>query len=145
MWMHLFVIVKCLILCCAADDRKELHLGGIFPINGKGGWQGGQACMPAAKMALEDINSNKDLLTGYKLTLHSNDSEVSVFNLLTQLSAILAYIIDCLLDNCDVIFAFFGIGVPMFKENSHTTQHQKIYFSIQNYFLTPRMSKFSPQ
>lgn len=55
----------------------ELHIGGIFPINGKGGWQGGQACMPAAQMALEDVNDNQNLLRGFKLTLHHNDSEVS--------------------------------------------------------------------
>lgn len=55
----------------------ELHIGGIFPINGKGGWQGGQACQPAAELALEDVNSKSDLLPGFKLTLYSNDSEVS--------------------------------------------------------------------
>lgn len=55
----------------------ELHIGGIFPIGGKGGWQGGQACMPAARMALEDVNNENNLLPGFKLTLHSNDSEVS--------------------------------------------------------------------
>lgn len=57
----------------------ELHIGGIFPINGKGGWQGGQACQPAAELALEDVNSKSDLLPGFKLTLYSNDSEVSSF------------------------------------------------------------------
>lgn len=57
----------------------ELHIGGIFPIGGKGGWQGGQACMPAAQMALEDVNDDKNLLRGFKLTLHHNDSEVSLY------------------------------------------------------------------
>ncbi|KAK9747333.1 Receptor family ligand binding region [Popillia japonica] len=52
-----------------------LHIGGIFPIRGQGGWQGGQACMPAAELALEDVNKRKDLLPGYILRLHSNDSE----------------------------------------------------------------------
>lgn len=56
---------------------NQLHIGGIFPINGKGGWQGGQACMPAAKLALQDVNEKEDLLPGFNLTLHSNDSEVS--------------------------------------------------------------------
>lgn len=60
-----------------ACGYDELHIGGIFPINGKGGWQGGQACMPAARLALEDVNKNTDLLPGFKLILHSNDSEVS--------------------------------------------------------------------
>lgn len=33
--------------------------------------------MPAAKLALEDVNGDKNLLPGFKLILHSNDSEVS--------------------------------------------------------------------
>ncbi|RZC33526.1 ANF receptor domain containing protein, partial [Asbolus verrucosus] len=61
-----------------SDDSNVLHIGGIFPINGKGGWQGGQACMPAANLALEDVNRRKDLLPGYSLKLHSNDSELQV-------------------------------------------------------------------
>lgn len=96
-----------------SDRRKLLHIGGIFPINGTGGWQGGQvwffrllinlqnqmrilmatwvwgdfkiilmsyvsvkACKPAADMALADVNKRRDLLPGYKLHLHWNDSEV---------------------------------------------------------------------
>lgn len=55
----------------------ELHIGGIFPIAGKGGWQGGQACMPAARLALDDVNKSPNLLPGFRLILHSNDSEVS--------------------------------------------------------------------
>ena len=57
---------------------NELHIGGIFPIAGKGGWQGGQACMPAANLALIDVNNEANLLPGFKLILHSNDSEVSL-------------------------------------------------------------------
>lgn len=63
----------------AAHGLNELHIGGIFPIGGKGGWQGGQACQPAAELALEDVNSKSDLLPGFKLTLYSNDSEVCYF------------------------------------------------------------------
>lgn len=59
------------------NGLEELHIGGIFPIAGKGGWQGGQACLPAAELALDDVNSKSDLLPGFKLTLYSNDSEVS--------------------------------------------------------------------
>jgi len=55
--------------------NKVLHIGGIFPINGTEGWQGGMACQPSAMMALEDVNSRPDLLPGYKLKLHWNDSE----------------------------------------------------------------------
>lgn len=74
------------LLCLIASPRlegseagrpDELHIGGIFPIAGKGGWQGGQACMPAARLALDDVNKEPNLLPGFKLILHSNDSEVS--------------------------------------------------------------------
>lgn len=32
--------------------------------------------MPAAQMAFEDVNKQENLLAGYQLKLHSNDSEV---------------------------------------------------------------------
>ncbi|XP_065346154.1 gamma-aminobutyric acid type B receptor subunit 1 isoform X2 [Cloeon dipterum] len=56
-------------------DDNVLHIAGIFPIGGKGGWQGGQACQPAARLALEDVNNRTDLLPGFILKLHWNDSE----------------------------------------------------------------------
>ncbi|XP_014214316.1 gamma-aminobutyric acid type B receptor subunit 1 isoform X2 [Copidosoma floridanum] len=59
----------------SSRDDYVLHIGGIFPIAGEGGWQGGQACMPAANLALEDVNKEKNLLPGFTLKLHSNDSE----------------------------------------------------------------------
>jgi gamma-aminobutyric acid type B receptor len=34
--------------------------------------------MPAANLALDDVNKEKNLLPGFTLKLHSNDSEVSV-------------------------------------------------------------------
>lgn len=55
---------------------NDLHIGGIFPMKGEGGWQGGQACKPAAELALADVNARSDLLSGFKLLLHSNDSKV---------------------------------------------------------------------
>ena len=73
-------ILGALLIICFVHSAlclDDLHIGGIFPIAGKGGWQGGQACMPAAEMALEDVNKREDLLPGYRLRLHSNDSEVS--------------------------------------------------------------------
>ncbi|KAG6801948.1 gamma-aminobutyric acid type B receptor subunit 1 [Apis mellifera caucasica] len=57
------------------DADNVLHIGGIFPIGGKGGWQGGQACMPAVNLALDDVNHNENLLPGFILKLHSNDSQ----------------------------------------------------------------------
>ncbi|XP_043491897.1 gamma-aminobutyric acid type B receptor subunit 1 isoform X1 [Polistes fuscatus] len=57
------------------ENDNVLHIGGIFPINGKGGWQGGQACKPAVDLALDDVNREKNLLPGFILKLHSNDSE----------------------------------------------------------------------
>ena len=49
---------------------------------GHGGWLGGQGCLPAALMALEDVNNRSDLLSGYKLRLHWRDSQVIRFEIL---------------------------------------------------------------
>lgn len=45
---------------------------------GTGGWAGGQACLPAIQMAIEDVNNNPKVLPGYALRLHQNNSKVSV-------------------------------------------------------------------
>ena len=37
-----------------------------------------QACLPAALLALEDVNNNKDILTNYHINLAAKDDEVSV-------------------------------------------------------------------
>uniref|UniRef100_UPI00358FBB37 gamma-aminobutyric acid type B receptor subunit 1 isoform X2 n=1 Tax=Myxine glutinosa TaxID=7769 RepID=UPI00358FBB37 len=54
-------------------ERTKLYIGGLFPMSG--GWPGGQACLPAVKMALEDVNKRPDILRGYKLVLENNDSK----------------------------------------------------------------------
>lgn len=77
LFINWIIIFGCVLSSEHAHGYDELHIGGIFPIAGKMGWQGGQACMPAARMALEDVNNQQDLLPGFRLTLHSNDSEVS--------------------------------------------------------------------
>ncbi|XP_022688602.1 gamma-aminobutyric acid type B receptor subunit 1-like isoform X2 [Varroa jacobsoni] len=58
-----------------AREPKELHLAAVFPMQGHGGWLGGQGCLPAALMALEDVNNRTDLLPGYRLRLHWRDSQ----------------------------------------------------------------------
>lgn len=57
-----------------ANKTKHLHVGGIFPM--VGGWPGGQACLPSAIMALNEINMNASILPGYKLNLNWFNSEV---------------------------------------------------------------------
>ncbi|XP_042204877.1 gamma-aminobutyric acid type B receptor subunit 1-like isoform X2 [Homarus americanus] len=57
-----------------AGGELLLNIGGIFPIHGSDGWQGGQACQPAAMLAMHDVNNRPDLLPGYKLNLAWNDS-----------------------------------------------------------------------
>ncbi|XP_048517566.1 gamma-aminobutyric acid type B receptor subunit 1 isoform X2 [Dendroctonus ponderosae] len=76
LWTLLIALSRMLVTVGGGyTDSNVLHIGGIFPIGGQAGWQGGQACMPAARLALEDVNARKDLLPGYVLKLHSNDSE----------------------------------------------------------------------
>lgn len=64
----------------ASRPKKELHIGGVFPMEaGSGGWPGGQACLPAVEMALEDINSDETILPNYALKLHHHNSKVNDF------------------------------------------------------------------
>lgn len=53
---------------------KYIEIGGLFPMNGTG-WLGGQGCLPAVMMALNDVNSNEDLLRGYYLNMTWNNSQ----------------------------------------------------------------------
>ncbi|OQV25760.1 Gamma-aminobutyric acid type B receptor subunit 1 [Hypsibius exemplaris] len=80
--MHQYQSVLLLLACVTISTRlptteglKDLVLAGIFPIKGEGGWAGGVGCYPAAEMALEHVNTQSDLLPGYRLVLHWNDSE----------------------------------------------------------------------
>lgn len=63
------------------SSLNQLHIGATFPM--AGGWAGGLGCLPAALMAFDDVNNRADLLPGYYLNLHWNDSEVGVGNYLS--------------------------------------------------------------
>jgi hypothetical protein len=43
-----------------------------------GGWPGGQACLPSAIMALNQVNLNESILPEYRLNLNWFNSEVSI-------------------------------------------------------------------
>ena len=75
-WPFLLAVVVVLVPG-GQGSQREIHLAGIFPINGVEGWQGGQACEPAANLALQDVNAAPNILPGYTLKLHWNDSGVS--------------------------------------------------------------------
>ncbi|XP_077600201.1 gamma-aminobutyric acid type B receptor subunit 1 isoform X2 [Stigmatopora nigra] len=55
-----------------AFSKKKLYIGALFPMSG--GWPGGQACLPAAKMALALVNERADILPDYELELIHYDS-----------------------------------------------------------------------
>ena len=61
-----------------AGSRREIYLAGTFPILGSEGWQGGQACLPAAELALDDVNKSPDLLRGYYLRLKHEEDMVNM-------------------------------------------------------------------
>lgn len=44
-WLCLLLVLISLFGSQAAVDDNVLHIGGIFPIGGQGGWQGGQVSM----------------------------------------------------------------------------------------------------
>uniref|UniRef100_A0A671MA72 Gamma-aminobutyric acid type B receptor subunit 1-like n=1 Tax=Sinocyclocheilus anshuiensis TaxID=1608454 RepID=A0A671MA72_9TELE len=60
--------------CCKCPfyPIKKLYIGALFPMSG--GWPGGQACLPAAQMALDLVNNRTDILPDYELELIHYDS-----------------------------------------------------------------------
>uniref|UniRef100_A0A4W6D515 Gamma-aminobutyric acid type B receptor subunit 1 n=1 Tax=Lates calcarifer TaxID=8187 RepID=A0A4W6D515_LATCA len=54
------------------NSKKKLYIGALFPMSG--GWPGGQACLPAAQMALKLVNKRTDILPDYELELIHYDS-----------------------------------------------------------------------
>uniref|UniRef100_A0A671MHS6 Gamma-aminobutyric acid type B receptor subunit 1-like n=1 Tax=Sinocyclocheilus anshuiensis TaxID=1608454 RepID=A0A671MHS6_9TELE len=60
-------------LCVLLETpHKKLYIGALFPMSG--GWPGGQACLPAAQMALDLVNNRTDILPDYELELIHYDS-----------------------------------------------------------------------
>lgn len=55
------------------SKKKNLYVGGIFPM--VGGWPGGQACLPSAIMALNEVNTKASILPNYRLNLNWFNSE----------------------------------------------------------------------
>ncbi|CAG5115624.1 unnamed protein product, partial [Candidula unifasciata] len=70
-----FLVVTMLILQVHGEvyKPKTLTIGGIFPMSGS--WAGGVGCLPAVKMALEDVNNRTDILPDYKLEMQFDDSQ----------------------------------------------------------------------
>jgi gamma-aminobutyric acid type B receptor len=60
---------------CDGLKDKNITIGGIFPMSGS--WAGGQGCLPAVEMALEDVNSRDDILSEYHLNMDFDDSQVN--------------------------------------------------------------------
>lgn len=71
------ITLSVLLSCCCrpALAKKKLYIGALFPMSG--GWPGGQACLPAAQMALQLVNERTDILPDYELELIYYDSRVS--------------------------------------------------------------------
>ncbi|XP_071809845.1 gamma-aminobutyric acid type B receptor subunit 2-like [Asterias amurensis] len=61
----------------AADGRKPLYVGGLFPLSEKDGWSRffGYGSLKGVERAISDINNRTDVLPGYELVLIYNDTE----------------------------------------------------------------------
>lgn len=73
-WMFTFVLVLLWIKSFMCFKHKNLTIGGIFPMSGS--WAGGQGCLPAVEMALEDVNNNSEILADFYLNMEAKDSKV---------------------------------------------------------------------
>ncbi|XGW33250.1 hypothetical protein V3C99_017596 [Haemonchus contortus] len=101
-----------------ADDPVPLHIGGTFPMEaGSGGWAGGQACLPAVQMALEDVNNREDVLPGYVLHMNTSNSKCQA-GLATQQLFDLLYTPPTklmLLAGCSPVTTVIAESAPVWK------------------------------
>ncbi|TRY60221.1 hypothetical protein DNTS_026369 [Danionella cerebrum] len=70
----ILAIFSLLVWSCPVLGKKKLYIGALFPMSG--GWPGGQACLPAAQMALDLVNKRADILPDYELELIYYDSMI---------------------------------------------------------------------
>ena len=76
-----------------------------------------QACLPAALLALEDVNNNQDILTNYHINLAAKDDEVRDLSVSHYQSSLL-------LSQCDS-----GLGAYRLYELIYEEKDQKVgYF-----------------
>ena len=68
-----------------------------------------QACAPAASLALEDVNNRTDLLTGFTLKLHWNDSEVAIHKSTNDCVCVCVCVCVCNCVNFPFHFMRFGV------------------------------------
>lgn len=73
-WTLIFVYTAILTNLVFCLKSKNLTIGGIFPMSGS--WAGGQGCLPAVEMALEDVNRNMEILPDFHLNMDPKDSKV---------------------------------------------------------------------
>lgn len=57
------------------DCQKVLRLLGLQPLTGQG-WTGGQPCLVATEMAVEDVNNSSYILPEYRLEYDYVDTMV---------------------------------------------------------------------
>lgn len=67
-------VISVTVPAIATNKTKDLYLLGLFPFTG--GWNGGEAYLQAATMAMEHINSRGDLLPEHRLSMAYNNSRV---------------------------------------------------------------------
>ncbi|GFY57616.1 gamma-aminobutyric acid type B receptor subunit 1 [Trichonephila inaurata madagascariensis] len=61
---------------CPRHLKKKIYISErSFRSTGRGAGRRGQGCLPAALMALEDVNAEPNLLPGYKMKMPYNDSQ----------------------------------------------------------------------
>ncbi|KAL3312159.1 Gamma-aminobutyric acid type B receptor subunit 1 [Cichlidogyrus casuarinus] len=70
--LRFLLLIVSIISGTQSKKKYQIHIGATFPMSGD--WPGGQACRPAAELAIQDINKQVKVLKDYELILHGRDS-----------------------------------------------------------------------
>nr|QAB04952.1 GABAB-R1-d [Nematostella vectensis] len=79
-WHKPSLLIVCILILTNAGftAKKELYIGGFFPLSGVPVASSGRDILPACKMALEMLNNRSDILPDYRLNLLARDTKCDV-------------------------------------------------------------------
>ena len=75
-WKRLCFFLLLPLISSHSKAKETLYIGGLFGIDTSGGGWNSAGIIPAVQMAIDEINSNTEILKDYHLQLLIKDSQV---------------------------------------------------------------------
>ena len=74
-WTILMSVILANKVSAIYGNKTKIHILGLYPMSGA--WAGGEALLPATRLALKHINENESILSDFELIVDVGDTMVS--------------------------------------------------------------------